>query len=194
MFHVHIFLLRLIHIFVLLHLAFASHLLKQVIYFVKMKQRNKYQLSLSISNLSVVFFQNSLQLLSFGFFFLLKGWHGDMLGRADKSTEVPINLVAHSNTSTLAQTGTSQRHSHNLFHYFHTLSTFHIPKCSIKCLKLTSMYATISKKKKKTHPRMFSVTPLIPTTFKYIYIYTSKHSFTHSLKSIQNRYVKHIDN
>ncbi len=55
---------------------------------VKIKHRNKYQLSLSISNLSVVFFQNFLQLLSFGFFFRLKEWHGDMLGRGDKSTEI----------------------------------------------------------------------------------------------------------
>ncbi len=50
-------------------------------------KRNKYQLSLSISNLSVVFFQNSLQLLSFGFFFHLNEWNGDMLGRGDTSTE-----------------------------------------------------------------------------------------------------------
>lgn len=37
---------------------------------------------------------------------------------------------------------------------------------------------------------MYSGTPLIPATFKYIYIYTSKHPFMHSLGSIQNRYVK----
>lgn len=87
MFHTHFSFTFSTFIFVLLCLAFGCHLLKKVICFVKIKQRNKYQLSLSISNLSVVFFQNSLQLLSFGFFFLLKGWHGDMLGRADKSTE-----------------------------------------------------------------------------------------------------------
>lgn len=140
-------------IFVLLCLAFVSHLLERdVCFVVKIKQINTYQLSLSISNLSVVFFQNSLQLCSFGFFFLLKGWHGDMLGRADKSTEIgphkPSCTLKHVYTRTNRYQPATLAQS---FMYLHTLSTFHIPNCSIKCLKLTSMYATISKKNPPTN-------------------------------------------
>lgn len=106
-----------------------------------------------------------------------------MLGRGDKSTEIsphkPSCTLKHVYTrtnryqpATLAQSLTR----------IHTLSTFHIPICSIKCLKLTSMYATMST---ETHPRMYSVTALIPATlyvntiiqtsiYAFIYIHTEQ--------------------
>lgn len=112
-------------------------------------------------------------------------------GETNPLKQVPINPVAHSNTSTLAQTGTSQRHSYSLSHPLsHTL---HIPICRIKCLKLTSMYATMST---KTHPRMYSVTPLIPAMlyinkiiqtaiYAFIYIHTEQVCIDNTLTTNQ---------
>lgn len=132
-----------------------------------------------------------------------------MLGRGDKSSEIsphkPSCTLKH--VYTRKQEPASDTHTVSLIR-FHTHSTFSL--CSIKCLKLTSMYATMST---KTHPWMYSVTPLIPATlyvntinqtsiYAFIYIHTEQvcidntsttneesHSFADERKKQINQFV-----